>query len=67
MIDGLLSLARISRQELLNERVDLSALAHSIVEDLRQQYPRHKVECPAAALAGPVTMTASLSGMSASG
>lgn len=45
MIDGLLSLARISRQELLNERVDLSALAHSIVEDLRQQYPRHKVEC----------------------
>ncbi len=45
IIEGLLSLARISRQELLNERVDLSALAQSIVEDLKQQYPRHRVEC----------------------
>jgi signal transduction histidine kinase len=45
IIDGLLSLARVSRQELLNERVDLSALARSVVEDLRHQYPRHKVEC----------------------
>jgi signal transduction histidine kinase len=45
IIDGLLSLARISRQELRNERVDLSALAQSIVEDLNQQYPRHRVEC----------------------
>jgi signal transduction histidine kinase len=45
IIDGLLSLARISRQELLNERVDLSALAQSIVEELNQQYPRHRVDC----------------------
>ncbi|HEY5760065.1 MAG TPA: ATP-binding protein [Steroidobacter sp.] len=45
IIDGLLSLARVSRQELLNERVDVSALARNIVEDLRQQYPRHKVDC----------------------
>jgi signal transduction histidine kinase len=45
IIDGLLSLARISRQELLNERVDLSALAQSIVDDLNQQYPRHRVDC----------------------
>jgi signal transduction histidine kinase len=45
IIDGLLSLARISRQELLNERVDLSALAQSIVDDLKQQYPRHRVDC----------------------
>lgn len=45
IIDGLLSLARVSRQELLNERVDVSTLARSIVEDLRQQYPRHKVDC----------------------
>jgi len=44
IIDGLLSLARVSRQELLNERVDISALARNIVEDLRQQYPRHQVE-----------------------
>lgn len=45
IIDGLLSLARVSRQELLNERVDISALARNIVEDLRQQYPKHRVEC----------------------
>jgi signal transduction histidine kinase len=45
IIDGLLSLARVSRQELLNERVDVSTLARNIVEDLRQQYPRHKVDC----------------------
>ena len=45
IIDGLLSLARVSRQELLNERVDVSVLARTIVEDLRQQYPKHKVEC----------------------
>ncbi|MFC4311384.1 ATP-binding protein [Steroidobacter flavus] len=45
IIDGLLSLARVSRQELLNERVDISTLARNIVEDLRQQYPRHRVEC----------------------
>jgi signal transduction histidine kinase len=35
----------VSRQELLNERVDVSALARNIVEDLRQQYPRHRVDC----------------------
>ena len=45
IIDGLLSLARVSRQQLLNERVDVSALARNIIEDLRQQYPRHRVEC----------------------
>lgn len=44
IIDGLLSLARVSRQELLNERVDIAVLARSIAEDLRQQYPKHKVE-----------------------
>ena len=45
IIDGLLSLARVSRQELLNERVDISALARTIVEDLRHQYPKHQVMC----------------------
>lgn len=45
IIDGLLSLARVSRQELLNERVDITTLAGSIVEDLRHQYPKHVVEC----------------------
>lgn len=45
IIDGLLSLARVSRQELLNERVDISSLARSIAEDLRHHYPKHRVEC----------------------
>lgn len=45
IIDGLLSLARVSRQESLNERVDVSVLARTVVEDLRQQYPKHRVEC----------------------
>lgn len=45
IIDGLLSLARVSRQELLNECVDVSVLARNIVEDLRLQYPKHRVEC----------------------
>jgi signal transduction histidine kinase len=45
IIDGLLSLARVSRQELLNERVDLSALVSGIVEELRQQHPKHRVDC----------------------
>ncbi|MBL8270508.1 sensor histidine kinase [Steroidobacter sp.] len=45
IIDGLLSLARVSRQELLNERVDVSLLARTIADDLRQQYPRHKIDC----------------------
>ena len=45
IIDGLLSLARISRQDLLNERVDLSSLAAGIVDELRQQYPQHEVQC----------------------
>jgi signal transduction histidine kinase len=45
IIDGLLSLARVSRQELLNERVDISSLARSIAEDLRHHYPKHRVDC----------------------
>lgn len=45
IIDGLLSLARVSRQELLNERVDVSVLSRNLIEDLRQQYIKHRVEC----------------------
>ena len=67
IIDGLLSLARVSRQEMLNERVDLSALARSVVEDLRQQYPKHKVECSIApnliAYADPRLMKSLLSNL----
>jgi signal transduction histidine kinase len=45
IVDGLLSLARISRESLLNERVDLSTLARSIVDELQQQQPGRDVQC----------------------
>jgi signal transduction histidine kinase len=45
IVDGLLSLARISRESLLNERVDLSTLARSIVDELQQQHPARDVQC----------------------
>jgi light-regulated signal transduction histidine kinase (bacteriophytochrome) len=45
IVDGLLSLARISREALLNERVDLSLLARSIVDELHLQQPARDVQC----------------------
>ena len=45
IIDALLSLARLARQELLVEPVDMSALARVCVDELRQQYPDHTVDC----------------------
>jgi PAS domain S-box-containing protein len=39
VIDGLLSLSRISRQDLRAEPVCLSTLARQTIEDLRDQYP----------------------------
>jgi signal transduction histidine kinase len=45
IIDGLLSLAKVSRQGLINETVDVTAMAHSIVDDLRHQNPEHAVAC----------------------
>lgn len=45
IVDGLLSLARISREALLNERVDLSVLARSIVDELHLQHPAREVQC----------------------
>ena len=44
LIDDLLHLARVSRAELQSEPVDLSALARSIVAELRQREPRRAVE-----------------------
>jgi light-regulated signal transduction histidine kinase (bacteriophytochrome) len=44
LIDALLSLARLSRGDLLIERVDLSVLAQSIVADLRRADPDRRVE-----------------------
>ena len=44
LIDELLTLSRVSRAELRTERLDLSALAASVVADLRDRQPERKVE-----------------------
>ncbi|HHO69457.1 MAG TPA: sensor histidine kinase [Gammaproteobacteria bacterium] len=44
LIDDLLLLARITRQPMQRQRVDLAALARDIVEGLRQQEPERNVE-----------------------
>lgn len=45
LIDDLLDLARISRHELRRTRVSVSALAHEIVAELRQDEPQRHVTC----------------------
>jgi len=44
LIDGLLNLSRLSRSEIFRSRVDLSAVAHDIAENLRKTLPERKVE-----------------------
>jgi light-regulated signal transduction histidine kinase (bacteriophytochrome) len=44
LIDALLALSRISRHTLHREMIDVSALAHTIVHDLRQSEPHREVE-----------------------
>jgi signal transduction histidine kinase len=44
LIDDLLALAQVSRQEMAPAAVDLSALAAQIVDDLRQGQPEREVE-----------------------
>jgi PAS domain S-box-containing protein len=44
LIDALLSLARVSRQEIFRSNVDLSAVARSIVDDLLEADPDRNVE-----------------------
>ena len=44
LIDGLLSLARLTREEIYLETVDLSALARSVAQDLRQSQPDRHVD-----------------------
>jgi PAS domain S-box-containing protein len=44
LIDDLLQLSRVTRAEMRRERVDLSALADSVVTDLRRTEPRRRVE-----------------------
>ncbi|HXG14674.1 MAG TPA: PAS domain S-box protein [Calidithermus sp.] len=44
LIDDLLALARVTRQEMRRERVDLSAVARSVVAQLRRAEPTRRVE-----------------------
>ena len=43
LIDDMLLLSRISRAQVNRERVDLSALAQSVAEELKNQNPEHSV------------------------
>lgn len=45
LIDALLNLSRMSRAEIRHETVDLSSLAHQVVNSLRQSQPQRLVEC----------------------
>lgn len=44
LIDGFITLARVSRQEMKTDTVDLSAIAEEIVRDLRAREPERNVE-----------------------
>jgi len=44
MIDDMLNLAGISRQEMLRQPIDMSALADTVIEGLRQAYPDRRIE-----------------------
>jgi two-component system sensor histidine kinase/response regulator len=44
LVDDLLSLSRLTRAEMRRERVDLSAMALSVAEELRQREPDREVE-----------------------
>ncbi|HEX7964151.1 MAG TPA: ATP-binding protein [Gammaproteobacteria bacterium] len=44
LIEDLLSLSRISRLELRRQEVDVSAIAHGVLEDLQQREPERKVQ-----------------------
>jgi PAS domain S-box-containing protein len=44
LMDGLLQLSRLNREELALERIDLSRLARDVVDELRRQEPGRKVD-----------------------
>ena len=44
VIDGLLSLARVSRHELQSEEVSLSALVHECISEIREREPAREVD-----------------------
>lgn len=59
MIDALLTMARLSAQPLARQPVDLSQLAHFVVDDLRRGGPARQVEVeiePALAVSGDPTL-----------
>ncbi len=45
LIEGLLTLAHLSREEIRSERVDLSAMARAIEQTQREREPQRQVEC----------------------
>lgn len=45
LIDDLLNLSRVTRAEMHHERVNLTAIAESIIAELRKAEPQRKVEC----------------------
>lgn len=45
VIDGLLSLARVSRHELQSQEVSLSALVRECIDELREREPKRQVDC----------------------
>jgi len=45
LIDDLLNLSRVSRYDMQREKVDLSALAAAIIEQLREQTPERSIAC----------------------
>lgn len=49
LIDDLLNLSRLTRSELQRTRVDLSAIAHRVIAELRQAHPHRAVEVRIAA------------------
>src|SRR6185369_14578536 len=44
LVEGLLQMSRFSRSEIEREEVDLSQLAHSVAEGLRQREPDRNVD-----------------------
>ncbi len=44
LIDDLLNLSRMSRSEMRDEKVNMSALAETVVEDIQQTEPKREVE-----------------------
>jgi signal transduction histidine kinase len=44
LIDDMLMLSRLTRDDMVSQKVDLTALAHSVVDELRAREPQRRVE-----------------------